>query len=254
LKSALSALRLGQGDAVLVHSGLSHLGKVAGGPRAVFELIRDAVGERGHVLYPVFPFDSLMYTYLVSQPTFDVRTAPTRMGALTSFALNTSGGQRSVHPTHSVLAFGPESAQFVREHHLCPTPFADRSPFARLSEFRGKILLLGVGLNSTTSFHRTEDRLGDAWPVKVYRPETFQVPCVDAHGANLDVTTRAHDPFVSRVRDCDLVKTDLLQRAVLREVRVGSGSVGILDAADMDRLLEDLCLRRHKTIYGRLWG
>jgi len=253
LRRAVADLGIASGDTVLVHSGISHLGKVVGGPRSVFEVIRDAVGEHGHVLYPVFPFDSLMYTYLASAPTFDVRSAGSRMGSLTTYALTIPGGVRSVHPTHSVLAFGRAARDLCGEHHLCSTPFGERSPFARLVAANGKILLLGVGLNSTTSFHRTEDRLGDLFPVKVYLPGVFKVSCVDAQGASLSVTTPSHDPFISQVRDCDLVKNDFVRSGVLREKPLGNGTVAAIDAAAMDRLLEELC-RQQMTIYGRLWG
>src|SRR5262249_11947058 len=153
---------------------------------------------------PVFPFDTLMFDYLLSSPIFDVRTTPTKMGALSEYALKTGEGQRSIHPTHSVLAFGENSSAYVSGHHLCPAPFTDQSPYAHLVETRGKILLIGVGLNSTTSFHRTEDRLGERFPVNVYRPEVFTVECVDADGRTLQVKTKAHDPFISRIRDCEL--------------------------------------------------
>lgn len=254
LKAAMDSLGLSEGDVVMVHSGISNLGKVVGGPRIIFELIRERVGDRGHVLYPVFPFDSLVYPYLISNPTFDVRTAPSKMGALTEYSLKSPGGLRSVHPTHSVLAFGPRNAYFVSDHHLCLTPFADQSPFARLVDSGGKILLIGVGLNSTTSFHRIEDRLGEGFPVKVYRPELFRIPCVDAQGLSCEVSTQAHDPFISRIRDCDLVREEFVKAGVLREMPIGNGVIGIIDARAMDHLLEDLCRSRSRTIYGRVWG
>jgi aminoglycoside 3-N-acetyltransferase len=254
LRAAMDSLGLSDGDVVMVHSGISHLGKVVGGSRAVFELIRERVGDRGHVLYPVYPFNSLMYSYLKSNPTFDVRTAPSKMGALSQYALNSPGGLRSVHPTHSVLAFGPRSAEFVRDHHLCLTPFAGQSPFARLVDFRGKILLIGVGTNSLTSVHRTEDRLGERFPIKVYRPEVFRIRCVDAQGLNCEVSTQAHDPFISRIRGSNVVREEGLKAGILREVPVGNGVIGIIDSRLMDQLLEDLCRSRSETIYGKVWG
>ena len=254
LRAAFQQLGLAPGDSVIVHSGISHVGKIVGGPKAIFELIRDMIGERGHLLFPVFPFNNLMMHYLKAGPSFDVRTAPSKMGALTEYALKVPGGVRSIHPSHSVLAFGPNSSEFASSHHLDNAPFAERSPFARLVESHGKILLIGVGLNSTTSFHRTEDRLAERFPVRVYGQETFRVACTDWNGQRVEVTTLAHDPFVSRVRDCNLVRTDFLREGVLRELPVGNGTVGMIDAGAMDRLLETLAFSRKSTIYGRLWG
>jgi aminoglycoside 3-N-acetyltransferase len=254
LKAAFESLRLKSGDTVLVHSGISNLGKVVGGPKLVFDLIQEIVGEDGNVLYPVFPFGGLMYAYLSSKPEFDVKTSPTKMGALTEYALKAPGGERSVHPTHSILAFGKKSQFFVAEHHLCETPFADQSPFARLLEDSGKILLVGVGLNSTTHFHRIEDRLGAKFPVKVYKDDSFTINCTDAVGQQHKVKTVAHDPLVSRIRDCDLVKDAFVAKSVLKEVAVGQGTVGIIDAKAMDDCLEELCLNKKFSIYGKLWG
>lgn len=254
IKAAMDTLGIVKGDTIMVHSGISNLGKVVGGPRIIFELIREQVGPSGHVLFPVFPFASLMAEHLKGRPTFDVRTAPSKMGALTEFALKCSSGMRSVHPTHSVIAFGPRSAEFVTEHHLCQTPFASRSPFAKLVDFNGKILIIGVGLNSTTSFHRTEDRLGSEFPVKVYLSEPFQVRCFDVDGTQLEVRTFAHDPFISRIRDCNLARMEFLQFGVLKEITVGDGVVGIIDAHGMDQHLEDMMRSRRQTIYGKIWG
>ncbi|MDD5036311.1 MAG: AAC(3) family N-acetyltransferase [Methylococcaceae bacterium] len=254
LETALRELGLSSGDSVLVHSGTSHLGKISGGARGIFELIQKTVGEHGNVLYPVFPFGGLIYEYLRSNPVFDVNTAPSKMGSLTEYALRAPGGRRSIHPTHSVLAFGESSDFFVGEHHLCPTPFSDQSPFAKLVERSGKILLLGVGLNSTTSFHRIEDKLGGRYLVKIYLDEVFTVRCTDVEGRELQVRTQSHDPFISRVRDGDLVRDAFVRSGVLREISVGNGSVGIIDAKAMEDCLEDLCLNQRFTIYGKIWG
>lgn len=254
LREAVTSLGIGPGDSVLVHSGISNLGKVVGGPKGTFELIRACVGSDGHVLYPAFPFDTLMYEYLRHGPKFDVRNAPSRMGALTQYALTVADGMRSVHPTHSVLAFGPRKDHFVGEHHLCQAPFADQSPFARLVEAGGKILLLGVGLNSTTSFHRIEDRLGVQFPVRVYVPTTFRVQCIDERGEPLDVLTPAHDPFISRLRNCDIVHSELLRSGAMRELQLGDGSVAVIDAVALETTLERLLRDRGLTIYGKLWG
>lgn len=254
IATALTDLGLGSGDTVMVHSGISNLGKITGGPQAVFNLIAEQVGGEGHMLYPVFPFNTLMYGYLASHPVFDAANSPSKMGSLSEYALRTPGGQRSLHPSHSILAFGPRAGYFVGEHHLCRTPFADLSPFARLVEAKGKILLIGVDLNSTTSFHRTEDRMGNDFPVKVYVDEIFEVSCVDTQGQGYKVITQAHDPFISRIRDCELVRNAFIRAGVIREAKVGSGVLALIDAALMDQTLENLWRQERFTIYGRIWG
>lgn len=254
LKNAFAAVGLRQGDTLLVHSGISNLGKVVGGSKLVFDLIQDQVGINGNLLFPVFPFNGLMFNYLTSNPVFNVNTAPTKMGALSEYALNLKQGQRSIHPTHSILAMGNDSEFFIEEHHLSSTPFGNQSPFARLVASSGKILLIGVGLNSVTSFHRVEDRLGDRYPVKVYAKTKFLMTCTNAIGREIQVKTLAHDPFISRVRDCNLMRDLFLKQGILKMVEVGQHYIGVLDASLMDLYLEELCIKHSYTIYGKIWG
>ena len=255
LRNALLELGVSLGDTLLVHSGISNLGKILGGPKFVFDTINELIGQTGHMLYPVFPFDTLMHEYVSNHPPiFDVKSSPSKMGALSEFALRTDGGQRSVHPTHSIIAFGPNKSWFVKDHHLCKTPFADLSPFSRLVESSGKILLIGVGLNSTTSFHRIEDKLGINFPIKVYKDKIFTLPCLNIEGQPIKVNTLAHDPFISKVRDCNLAKEQLIKHGALREIPLGNGTIAIIDAKALDDCLQDLYLNQRLTIYGKIWG
>ena len=71
----------------------------------------------------------------------------------------------------------------------------------------------------------------------------YRIPCIDAQRLPCEVSTRAHDPFISQIRDCNLVKGAFLHAGVLREVPVGDGFIGIIDSRAMDRQLEDLWLQ-----------
>ena len=117
LKAAFGTLRLAAGDTVLVHRGISNLGKLTGGARSVFDLIQEQVSSEDNVLYPAFPFNTLMTPYLATNPKFDVATSPTKIGVLTEYALKNTKGVRSIHSTHSILAFGLRSAELVSRHH-----------------------------------------------------------------------------------------------------------------------------------------
>jgi aminoglycoside 3-N-acetyltransferase len=175
------------------------------------------------------------------------------MGAVTEYALRAKGGKRSMHPSHSIIAFGERKEYFVGEHHLSPTPFGNSSPFARLVEASGKILLLGVGLSSTTSFHRIEDKLGSDFPVKVYLDKVFEISCVDEDGNKIIVKTPSHDPFISRVRDCNLVRTAFIESGVMQELTLGNGKIAVIDAKAMEVCLENLLSKERFTIYGKIW-
>ncbi|WP_161794786.1 AAC(3) family N-acetyltransferase [Desulfonatronum thioautotrophicum] len=249
----LDNLGIEHGDRVLVHSGISNLGKIRGGAAGLLALLQKKVGPEGLLLFPVFPFNSLMLSYLQTQPEFSAQTSPSKMGTLTEVVLRTPGRVRSVHPTHSVAGFGTQAHFYLGEHHQDETPFGPHSPFRRIAENAGKILLLGVGLRSATSLHVTEDRMGGEFPVNVYLDRPFTVSCSSDNGETYLVKTSCHDPFISGVRDGNLVEEDFLSQGIYKKIALGNHFAGILDARAMDTRLEHLA-RKGITIYGKLWG
>lgn len=254
IESALSTLGITRGDRLMIHSGISHLGKIKGGAPTLMTLLREKVGEEGILLFPAFPFGTLMYDYVNSQPEFDVRTSPSKMGALTEIALADPQRIRSLHPTHSVSGFGQSIAYFLENHHLDPTPFGPHSPFWRLAEADGKILVIGVGLASVTGFHLTEDWLGEKFPVRVYLDQVYRVQCRNAQGQSVEVLTRCHDPSISQIRDCYIVEDLFIREGFYQKIPVGQHFIGVIDARRMNECLQRLAIKEHLTIYGRIWG
>jgi hypothetical protein len=88
----------------------------------------------------------------------------------------------------------------------------------------------------------------------VYLDGVFRLRCRDASGELLEVATRCHDPAISRVRDCYLVEDEFLRAGIYRKIPVGQHYLGVIDAAGMDRCLQDLARGPRLTIYGRIWG
>jgi len=253
IEEALEGLGVGAGDRVLVHSGLSRLGRVEAGAGGMLDRLRARVGERGTLLFPAFPFHTLMVDYVQHEPEFDARTSPTRMGMLAERALRAPDRLRSLHPTHGVAALGADAEAFTTGHEQDPTPFGPHSPYRRLADGGGKILALGVGLGSVTSFHEVEDRMGDRFPVRVYLDRAFELRGRDDDGEAFVARTLCHDPLLSAVRDCMRMDAPLREAGVLRSVPVGAAEVLCLDAGGLTHVLEQQATRK-RTIYGRIWG
>lgn len=189
LRRDLAQLGIAEGDLLCVHSKLSALGYVVGGPGTVLEALRDLVGERGTLTLPTFCGGNSTYAYVQSgPPPFDPARTPTTCGALSEHFRVQPGVRRSLHPTHSVAAQGPLGEELTRGHESSPTPFGTDTPYARLVGLGGKILLLGVNANSV--LHYVEELVD--WP-NHWADEVFRLPVVTPE-ATLLVSTRVHRP------------------------------------------------------------
>lgn len=159
----LLASDVAPGGVLLVHSSLSSMGHVPGGPETVVLALLDALGPRGTLLMP-----ALSFATVGPQPgltgsenrepyVFDVRSTPSCVGAIPEHFRRRAGTLRSVHPTHSVCGVGPRADEMLRDHHLDTTPVGPHSAFRRLPEVGGQVLMLGCGLGPMTSMHGVEE-------------------------------------------------------------------------------------------------
>ena len=192
--------------------------------------------EAGTLAMPAFPISGLASEYLSSN-TFNVAKSPSQTGLVTELFRRTNGVLRSLHPTHSVCAKGRLSGWLLGEHHLNIRPFGQHSPFAKLSEAGGQILLLGVDTSVLTQVHVIEDKLRDRFPVSVYLPHPELVQIGSWGNDTLEIETLVHDPRVSRRKNIGKYESELLRRNIMQKTEVGGVAIRLIEAADLDRFL-----------------
>lgn len=232
LRLALTRLGLHAGDVVLVHSSYDQFTGFRGRPSDVIACLQGVVGPSGTVMMPTLPFTGTAVAHAARQEVFDVRRTPSRVGLLTELFRRSPGVVRSVHPTHPVAAWGARAAAIIDGHHLASTPCGVGSPFARLLDERGKILLLGVGVDSMTFFHTVEEILEPAMPFSPFTTEWFDLASRDASGRALTSHTRLFDPQWSRRRNIGLLVPALRQPGgSWRSTRIGHLDATLIDAA-----------------------
>ncbi|WP_424008650.1 aminoglycoside N(3)-acetyltransferase [Haloferax denitrificans] len=172
LAADLRALGVAAGDTLLVHSSLSSLGWVAGGPQAVVDALQTVLTDDGTLVMPTHTGqytdpsawenppvpDDWVETIGESMPPFRPKVTPTRgMGAIPECFRNYPGVVRSEHPTVSFAAWGAAAEEIVSDHEL-DYGLGDGSPLARVYDRGGDVLLLGVGHGNDTSLHLAEHR------------------------------------------------------------------------------------------------
>lgn len=202
LEDDLDALDLGEAPVVLVHTSLKRIGFVEGGPDAVVGALVASIVERrgGTLALPTFSIDGTMRNTFASGRVFDVRSTPCNLGAIPEAFRKHPGVMRSIHPTHSIAALGPQAEWLVSDHHRVATSFGADTPMVRMLECGGWLMGIGTHLGTVTFYHCVED-LDEHYPLDVYSEDSpFTVECVDWEGRSLTRTLPAHSPTLNPTR------------------------------------------------------
>lgn len=220
------------GDHVLVHSSLSKIGYIENGPTSLIEALLDVIGENGTLLMPSFPAKGRNKDHLESQPFFDLLNTPSQMGITTEIFRKMPNVFRSFHPTDPVCAKGKLAEFFTNTHYNQLTPYNEFSPFKKLCEANGKILMLGTTLNGAcTNLHTLEDALNFEYPV--YDDRIFEVTMIDIKKNKSIVKTKVHNPIYSAKRNADALKPLFEKENVLTNDQIGEAKTMLIDAKRM---------------------
>lgn len=240
LRAGLERVGVPRGGLVLLHSSLSSLGWVLGAEDAVVAAMLDALGPEGTLAVPAFTrcFAPGKGHPAGNQGPFDIERTPSSLGRISEAVRRRPDALRSHHPIHSVAACGPAAAELVQGHEA-ESDFGPESPFGKIIERNGSIVLLGVGQRVNSTLHAVEDLVG-----MPYLREA------KAHVCRPDGRTGV---FVCRkcpVGDRDFYRGEdskweaALRRAgVVRRERLGEAEVQIMEAGPFARAAAEL-LRR----------
>lgn len=254
----LTALGICSGDTVFLHSSLRSLGYVEGGPAAVIAALQQSVGPNGNILLPAYylPGGTIEATCQLIDYRFDPRIHGTHMGRLPETFLKSTGVKRSLHPTHSVAAWGKNADYLTNGHHQASSVFGEGSPWQRFLEMpQAKVLGLGISMGPVTFYHLLEDALGEAYPLPIW-DEEYQIPCIDANDTVWQVPVRSYNKALtcqridhpSREDLREYFRQEFLTAGLLHEGQVGAGTSWFIRATDFYHHLH-LLSKKGITIY-----
>jgi aminoglycoside 3-N-acetyltransferase len=248
LLADLKKIGLCAGDSVLVHSSLSKIGFVPGGAATVIDALIEAVGTEGTLLFPTFPAKGKNKTHLEDHPFFDIINTPSQMGSITEYFRKMPDVCRSFHPTDPVCAKGPLAEYYTNTHYGQLTPYNEHSPFRKLCNKKGKILMMGTTLNGAcTNLHTLEDAVNFKYPV--YDARIFDIKMIDATGKISIVKTKVHNPEYSVKRNCDALKPLFEKEQVLINGTIGNAKSMLIDADKMLQVMINYYNEHGVTMY-----
>lgn len=168
----LRELGVEAGDALLVHTSLSELGWVCGGPQAVVDALQGVLTDDGSLAMPTFSSqysnavfwsnppvpDGWLDVISEEMPPYRPESTPTRnMGAVAECFRDYPGVHRSGHPEVSFAAWGADAATLVADHAF-DDGLGEGSPLADLYDRDADVLLLGTSWGTCSSLHLAEYR------------------------------------------------------------------------------------------------
>lgn len=139
-------------DVIMIHSSLKSIGEIEDRAEGLISELINYFTE-GLVIFPTHSWATMKEDNQI----FDAKKTPSCVGALTNVALNTPGFFRSMHPTHSVCAYGKNAKWYVDHDNDATTPVGENNCFGILKELNAKILFLGAPLSKNTFIHSIEE-------------------------------------------------------------------------------------------------
>lgn len=244
---AFNALDI-MGD-VMVHSSLIHIGNIKGKHKPIVKALQEHVLDNGNtVLAIAIPVKGSTEEWLRSITRFD-KDAPIAMGVISTYYAKQEGACRSLNPTHSVVAYGPRAEEYTAEHHLDKTPFTEKSPYYKLLEHNGSVLMVGAGIKHLTLCHIVEDMLGDLYPQRVYGRKEYPVDIYRDEECIYHGTYKAHSRWSGVLRVSDYVHSRIKALSSTKVVKLGGAELLYINAREAV-ICELEELKKGNSIYG----
>jgi len=150
LSQKIIGLGIPPSSTVMIHSSLLKFGIIENGIEGILKCIMDSLAGDATILMPAFTFGFSDTRY------WSAKNTKSEMGALTEYFRKQDGTIRTIHPFHSVVAYGSHAKDFATCNSL--SSFGSGSPFEKLLELDAYNLSLGTEfIGGATFVHHTEE-------------------------------------------------------------------------------------------------
>jgi aminoglycoside 3-N-acetyltransferase len=175
---------------------------------------------------------------------FSPSETPSVVGTITEVFRKRPEAKRSIHPTHSFCAIGPDAGEIVSGHFEASSNFGKDTPFHRAMLLKGKVAGLGISIGPVTIYHGVEDLYPEQFK-NVYLKEPFALNVKLENGIAAK-SINIHNPAVHAKRiDKDKhieswMRNHLLRKNILHESKFGYGTLWWMDIGELFKELLEL--------------
>jgi aminoglycoside 3-N-acetyltransferase len=241
LLNGIKKLGIKPTDTLLIHSSMKAIGKVENGADTVLDAFMEYMKD-GLLIFPTHTWDRINEEHNI----YDPLTEPSCVGILTNQFMKRPGVYRSLHPTHSVAAYGKDAKQYIEGEENYDTPCPRSGCWGKLYDRKAKILFLGCSLKKNTFLHSVEewnkipDRLADNYQqLKIKLPD----------GRMIDRPMHRHYSSVGDVSaNYDKMLAPYLLEGIAKKGFIGDAECVLCDAAGM-AVLTTLYLKRNPKLF-----
>ncbi len=253
IKAGLEKIGLKRGMTVYVHSSMRSFGYVNGGSNSVINSILNLVGDEGTVVMPTFTHKT---------DVFDPENTKSWTGVISENLRMKENAVRSIHPTHSVTAFGLLAKKITKDHEKSKAPFDEKSPFHKLALEESYVLMLGTENNSM--IHYVQNKV--EFP-NLFLKEDYELKCKINDKIKI-IKTKMHDPngsikYIYKGNVCTDVQflvnmykdRKFDENGYMKTVKIGNAVCHLINTQDFVREATNYLannIKKHKNEYKSL--
>ncbi len=210
---------------LLVHSSMKAVGEVEGRADTVIDAFMEYMKD-GLLIFPTHSWSEDNN----QDNIFNPKTEKSCVGILTNIFRKREGVLRSLHPTHSLAAYGKDAEEFIAGEENRKTPCPREGAYGKLYDRNAQILFLGCTLKSNTFIHGVEEwnqipnRLADyTVDYKIVLTEkTIEAP-VHPHQAPVEDVSKNYDKLTK----------PLMEKKICQKGKIGDASSYLCQAKEM---------------------
>lgn len=240
-------------DAVMVHSSMKSIGLVEGGADTVVDAFMEYLSE-GLFMTPTHTWAQMSAEYNV----FDPKTEPACVGIIPNILRNKPGVVRSLHPTHSIAAYGKNAVEYIAGEENMTTPCPPGGCWDRLRDIKAKILLIGVTHARNTYIHSV-DEVFDVPERLTAEPTLFRVVMPDGNLKEVSMYRHYNSVSAHISENFDKLSEAFEELGATRKVCFGDAECILCDAERIFEIykkilnIEANCVIEREVIPGSWW-